>query len=209
MELLSSLAPVPVGLGATAVPPPLLGAEAQPLGREATLTECGENQVTQGRQRVVHNAFACEQELDTTAVSRDAWLSMAYLTLLDSLAIAAIWTVVQLRTEMNYLSGLVPSVFYPLGSMAGAQRDHLMFMIRQGCDVEISIRSGTNNEFLVEAMVTLLRRVATRAKAELSVERVDETKSEGDNGAWRPLLRPRDLNTFLRVTRGDQIPRAE
>ena len=53
-------------------------------------------------------------------------------------------------------------------------------------------------------MVTLLRRVATRAKAELSVERVDETKSEGDNSAWRPLLRPRDLNTFLRVTRGDQ-----
>ena len=77
-------------------------------------------------------------------------------------------------------------------------------MIRQGCDVEISIRSGTNNEFLVEAMVTLLRRVATRAKAELSVERVDETKSEGDNSAWRPLLRPRNLDTFLRVTRGDQ-----
>ena len=92
MELLSSLAPVPVGLGATAVPPPLLNAEAQLLGGEATLTEDGENQVTQGRQRVVHNAFACEQELDTTAVSRDAWLSMAYLTLLDSLAIAVIWT---------------------------------------------------------------------------------------------------------------------
>ena len=113
MELLSALAPVPVGLGATAVPPPLLGAEAQLLGREATLTEDGENQVTQGRQRVVHNAFACEQELDTTAVSRDAWLSMAYLTLLDSLAIAVIRTVVQPGTEMGYISWFALSVFYP------------------------------------------------------------------------------------------------
>ena len=88
--------------------------------------------------------------------------------------------------------------------MAGAQRDHRMFMIRQGCGVGISIRSGSHNEFLVDAMVTLLRRVATRAKAELSIERVDETKAEGDNSAWRALLRPWDLDTFLRVTRGDQ-----
>ena len=77
-------------------------------------------------------------------------------------------------------------------------------MIRQWCDVEISLRSGANNEFLVEVTATLLGQVATRAKAELSVERVDETKSEGDNSAWRPLLRPRDLDTFLRVTRGGQ-----
>ena len=184
--------------------PSPLGAEAPLLGRAATLIEAGESHETQGHQRVVHKAFVCEQEFNMTAVSRGAWLSMAYLTLLASLAIAIIWTVVQLRTEMNYLSWLLLSVFYPLGSMAGAQRDHLMFMIRQGCDVEISIRSGTNNEFLVEAMVTLLRRVATRAKAELSVERVDETKSEGDNSAWRPLLRPWNLDTFLRLTRGDQ-----
>ena len=48
-------------------------------------------------------------------------------------------------------------------------------MIRQWCDVEISLRSGANNEFLVEVTVTLLGQVATRAKAVLSVERVDET----------------------------------
>ena len=153
---------------------------------------------------MVHKAFVCEQEFNMAAVSRGAWLSMAYLTLLASLAIAVIWTVVQLRNEMGYISWFVLSVFYPLGSTARAQRDHLMCMIRQGCDVEISLRSGTNNEFLVEAMITLLRQIATRAKAELSVERVDETKSEGDNSAWRPLLRPMRLNAFLRITRGDQ-----
>ena len=62
---------------------------------------------------MVHKAFVCEQEFNMTAVSRGAWLSMAYLTLLASLAIAVIWTVVQLRTEMNYLSWLLLSVFYP------------------------------------------------------------------------------------------------
>ncbi|MDA8609555.1 hypothetical protein N9L19_01415, partial [bacterium] len=128
---------------------------------------------------MVHKAFVCEQYVHMTAVSRGAWLSMAYLTLLASLAIATIWTVVRLRTEMNYISCLFLSVIYPLGSMAGAQRRHFMFMIKQGCDVDISIRSGINYEFRVEAMVTLLRRVGTRAQAELSVERVDVTKAEG------------------------------
>ena len=47
------------------------------------------------------------------AVSRGAWFSIAYITLLTSLAIVTIWAVVQLRTEMNYLSWLVLSVFYP------------------------------------------------------------------------------------------------
>ena len=158
---------------------PPLGAEAPLLGREVTPIEAGENHETQGLQRVIHKAFVCEQEFNMTAVSRGAWLCIACLTLLASLAIAVIWTVVQLRTEMGYISWFVLSVFYPLGSMARAQVDHLMFMIRQGCDVEISLRSGTNNEFLVDAMITSLRQVATRAKAELSVERVDETKSEG------------------------------
>ena len=103
---------------------------------------------------MVHKAFVCEQEFNMPAVSRGAWLSIACLTLLASRAIAVIWTVVQLRAEMGYILWFVLSVFYPLGSMAGAQRDPLKFMIRQGCDVEISIRSGTNIEFLVEAMVT-------------------------------------------------------
>ena len=111
---------------------------------------------------------------------------MAYLILLALLAIAMTWAVVQLQTDMGYLSWLVLSLFYPLVSMAGTQWDHLMYMIRQGCDADISIRRGPNNELLMEAMVTLLRRVATRTKADLSVERVDETKSEGDNSAWRP-----------------------
>ena len=97
---------------------PPLGAEAPLLGRAATLIEAGESHETQGHQRVVHKAFVCEQEFNMTAVSRGAWFSMAYLTLFASLAIAIIWTVVQLRTEMNYLSWLVLSVFYPLGSMA-------------------------------------------------------------------------------------------
>ena len=142
-----------------------------PLG----VARAGESNESQGHLRVVHKAFVCEQKFNMTAVSRGAWLSMAYLTLLASLAIAIIWTVVQVRTEMNYLSWLLLSVFYPLGSMAGAQRDHLMFMIRRWCDVKIPLRSGANNELLVEATVTLLGQVATRAKAELSVERVDET----------------------------------
>ena len=55
----------------------------------------------------------CEQELNTTAVSRDVWLSMAHLTLLDSLATAAIWTVVQPGTEMGYISWFVLSVIHP------------------------------------------------------------------------------------------------
>ena len=114
-----------------------------------------------------------------TGVSRGAWLSMLYLTFLALLAIAMTWAVVQLQTEMNYVSWLALSLFYPLVSMAGTQWDRLMYMIRQGCGVDISIRRGPNNEFLMEAMVTLLRRVATRAKAELCVERVDETKAGG------------------------------
>ena len=96
-----------------------------------------------------------------TGVSRGAWLSMLYLTHLALLAIAMTWAVVQLETEMNYLSWLVLSLFYPLVSMPGTQVDHLMYMIRQGCDVGISIRRGPNNEFLMEAMVELLRLFAT------------------------------------------------
>ena len=38
---------------------------------------------------------------------------MAYLTLLDSLAVAAIWTMVQPGTEMGYISWFALSVFYP------------------------------------------------------------------------------------------------
>ena len=85
--------------------PSPLGAEAPLLGRAATLIEAGESHETQGHQRVVHKAFVCEQEFNMTAVSRGAWLSMAYLTLLASLAIAIIWTVVQLRTERTIYPG--------------------------------------------------------------------------------------------------------
>ena len=85
--------------------PSPLGAEAPLLGRAATLIEAGESHETQGHQRVVHKAFVCEQEFNMTAVSRGAWLSMAYLTPLASLAIAIIWTVVQLRTERTIYPG--------------------------------------------------------------------------------------------------------
>ena len=68
---------------------PPLGAEAPLLGREATLIEAGESHENQVRQRVDRKAFVCEQESNMTAVSRGAWLSMAYLTLVASLAIAA------------------------------------------------------------------------------------------------------------------------
>ena len=74
--------------------PSPLGAEAPLLGRAATLIAAGESHENQGHQRVVHKAFVCAQECNMTAVSRGARLSMAYLTLLASLAIAAMWTVV-------------------------------------------------------------------------------------------------------------------
>ena len=38
---------------------------------------------------------------------------MAFLSLVDSLALAAIWTVVQPGIEMGYISWFALSVFYP------------------------------------------------------------------------------------------------
>jgi len=137
-----------------------------------------------------------------TTVSRAVWLTVSYLVLIAFLAASAIWMVVELRSTLGHLSWFILSVFYPLGSMAGGLRDRLIFLVGQGCYAEILVRSSTDNECLVAAMVALLRQVATHARAELVVERVDDTKADGDISAWQPLRRPWELDTSLYITRG-------
>ena len=76
---------------------------------------------------------------------------------------------------MGYISWFALRVLYDWDMWQSVQRDHLGFIIRHWCQVEISLCSGANNEFLVVVTVTLLEQVATRAKAVLSVERGDDT----------------------------------
>ena len=53
---------------------------------------------THGQQGVAIKEFVCQEGFTMTGVSRGAWLSMLYLTLLALLAIAMTWAVVQLQT---------------------------------------------------------------------------------------------------------------
>jgi len=103
---------------------------------------------------------------------------------------------------MGYLSWIVLSAFYPLGSAAKYRWEWLMSAIREGCDAEVFLRSDSSNKLLVQAMVAMLRQVAMHGKAELTLERIEEAKSDVDISAWRPLLRPWNLKALLCVTWG-------
>ena len=172
------------------------------LGGESTLARLDPRYCSREVRSVTTGDFTSKEDFEMAGFARCAWFCIVGILVLAALGIAALWATVQLSETMGYLSWIVLSAFYPLGSAARGFGVRLLSAIRDGCDAEVFVRSdsSSSNRYLVQAMISMLRQIALHGKAELTVERIVEAKSDFDISAWRPLLRPWNQKALLYVT---------
>ena len=151
---------------------------------------------------VATGEFTTTQLRDLGGVAREAWHCIIWLLVLAGSAVAAIAAVVQLAQKMWYLSWIVLSAFYPLGQMATYLWARLRAAHMDGCFAVVHVRSNNSNRFVIEAMNRLLRQIAVHGEAELTLERVDQEKSDKDVSGWKAMLRPWNQRAYLHVAKG-------